>query len=327
MKNISLFLLKRLLVSCGTIFLIATATFALMKLAPGDPFMDDQGMPEEARMVLRRHYGLEDPLMTQYFRYVSSIFTFDFGPSLKYPSQSVNEIIKDGFPVSCTLGFLALTLAIPTGLILGTAAALKKNCSVDIACHALTVIGLSVPSFVFAACLQFFFAIWIPIFPVARWGDLMHAVLPSIALAAGPTCMILKLFRASILDVIQTQYIHTARVKGLSTPRILFIHVWKNAALPVITYLGPVTANILVGSFIVERVFGIPGLGQWFVNGVLNRDYAVIGGLTVFYSIVLLSIHTFIDMMYALFDPRIKLLVRQKTDCTHEEVTVEEITA
>jgi len=307
MKKVFVFLLRRLLFSLLTIFVIATITFVLMKAAPGDPFMDEQGMPDECLVALRTYYGLEDPLYVQYMRYIGEIFTFNFGPSLKYPSQSVNQIIREGFPVSCTLGVLALCIAIPSGMIIGTVAAIKRNSSFDFASHILCVFGLSIPSFVLAASLQFLFAICFSFFPVARWGSFMHMPLPAFALAVGPMCMIIKLFRASILEVLQQQYIHTAKIKGLSNRRILTIHIWKNAALPIITYLGPVTANILVGSFIVERVFGIPGLGQWFVNGVLNRDYSVIGGLTIFYSIILLGVHTVIDLLYAVLDPRIDI--------------------
>ena len=307
MQKVFIFLLRRFLFSALTIFVIATLTFLLMKAAPGDPFMDDQGMPEECLLALRTFYGLEQPLHVQYMRYISEIFTFDFGPSLKYPAQSVNQIIRDGFPVSCTLGLLALCIAIPLGMIVGTIAALKRNSFFDMVSHAFCVLGLSIPSFVLASSLQFIFAICLSFFPVARWGTVMHMPLPALALAIGPSCMIIKLFRASILEVLQQQYIHTARVKGLSGSRILILHIWKNAALPIITYLGPVSANILVGSFIVERVFGIPGLGQWFVNGVLNRDYSVIGGLTIFYSIILLGIHTIIDLLYACLDPRMDI--------------------
>lgn len=301
-----LFLLRRLLFAALTIFIIASVTFILMKCTPGDPFMDEQNMPKECLLALRTYYGLEDPLLVQYTRYIREIFTFDFGPSLKYPSQSVNQIIKEGFPVSCTLGLLALTIAIPCGMILGSLAAFKKDRAIDYTAHAFCVFGLSIPSFVMAATLQYLFAIAIPLFPVARWGSFLHMPLPAIALSIGPMCMIMKLFRTSILDVLQQQYIHTAKVKGLSNVRIIAIHVWKNAALSIITYLGPVTANILVGSFIVERVFGIPGLGQWFVTGVLNRDYSVIGGLTIFYSIILLAVHTVIDFILRLLDPRIQ---------------------
>lgn len=318
MTNILLFLVKRLTLSLLAIFIIATCTFVLMKSVPGDPFQDEQGMPQESLAAIRKYYGLEDSLFDQYKKYVISIFSLNFGPSLKYPSQSVNEIILQGFPISCTLGFLALCLAIPAGLLFGTIAAVYKHTIVDTALHAGCVLGLSIPSFVLAALIQFLFAILIPLFPVARWGSPAQAVLPAIALSIGPACMITKLIRASVLDVLQQQYIHTARAKGLSLSRIFFIHVWKNALLPILSYLGPVTANVLVGSFIVERVFGIPGLGQWFVTGVLNRDYSVIGGLTVFYSTILLMVHTMIDLSYALLDPRISLLRRESKEIAVE---------
>jgi oligopeptide transport system permease protein len=301
------FLVKRCLLSLLTIFAIATATFALMKAVPGDPFQDEKGIPAECIENLRKFYGLDDPLHIQYFRYVKSIFSLDFGPSLKYPAQSVNSIISSSFPISALLGFEALVIALPVGIALGSISAFRHKKLEDGISMAISVLGISVPSFVVASLLQFIFAMYFPIFPIARSGTFMHTVLPALALALGPVCMITRLLRASILEVLSQPYIHTAYAKGLSSSYVLFTHVLRNAFLPILSYLGPVTTNILVGSFIVERVFAIPGLGQWFVNGVLNRDYPVIGGLTLFYSMLLLGIHTLIDIGNQLLDPRIRL--------------------
>jgi oligopeptide transport system permease protein len=311
MKSIGRFLFIRLIISFVTIFLIATVTFMLMKSIPGDPFQDEQGIPEECLQKMRQFYGLEDPLLVQYFRYIQSIFLFDFGFSLKYPAQHVNTIIFESFPISALLGFEALCLAIPLGLILGTLSALFVRRGIDSLTRIFAVLALSIPSFVLAALLQYIFAFRLSLFPIARIGTFAHTVLPALTLSLGPMAMISRLLRASTLETLSQQYIHTAFAKGLKKSRILTIHVLKNACLPVLSYLGPVTTNVLVGSFIVERVFAIPGLGQWFVNGVLNRDYPVIGALTIFYSIILIGVHTVIDLLNTILDPRIMLHARR----------------
>ncbi|MDB6081428.1 MAG: peptide transporter permease [Chlamydiia bacterium] len=310
MKTLAPFLLRRLLLSLITIFVIATATFILMKAVPGDPFQDDKGIPEECIQNLRRFYGLDDPLHVQYLRYLQSIFTLQFGPSLKYPSQTVNGIIAQGFPVSALLGIEALLIALPCGAILAFIAAMRHRHLQDKLTTVIAVLGISIPSFVLASSLQFFFAIYFPIFPIARFHSFMHTILPAIALAIGPCCMISRLLRASILEVLNQEYIHTAHAKGLGLRQIFTFHVLKNASLPILSYLGPVITNILVGSFIVERIFAVPGLGQWFVTGVMNRDYPVIGGLTLFYSIILLGVHTVIDLINSLLDPRVTLYAK-----------------
>ncbi len=301
--KIGLFLIRRLFIAILAVFALASATFFLTRLIPGDPFAEEQTMLPETLAALRHHYGLDDPLFVQYIRYLKGIATLDLGPSLKYPSETVNQIIINGFPLSATLGLEALLLAIPLGLLLGSFAARYSRGWANVGAVSITVFGVSVPSFVLATSLQFLFAIYFPLFPVARWGSFWHTVLPATALAIGPACFIGRLLRASMLEVFSMQYIQTARMKGLPESKILCIHVWKNAILPVISYLGPVTTNVLVGSFIVERVFGIPGLGQWFVNSVINRDYPVIGGLTLLYSALLIAVHTAIDLLVALLHP------------------------
>lgn len=256
--------------------------------------------------MLRSYYGLDDPISVQYMRYIKSVFSFDFGPSLKYPSRSVTDIIIDGFPISALIGFEALFFALPIGMLFGSLAAIYHHKIQDTCIGLGAAIGVSIPSFVMATGLQFLFAIVFPIFPIARWGTSMHTILPALSLSIGPACIIARLLRASTLEVLHKQYIHTAYCKGLSQIRVLRSHVWKNSILPILSYLGPLTTNVLLGSFIVEKVFAIPGLGQWFVNGVLNRDYPVIGGLTLFYSMVLLCNHTVIDFLLTVVDPRIQ---------------------
>lgn len=311
-KDITLFLFRRFLLAIVTIFLVASASFFLMRAIPGDPFSDEQSTSEASITAMRSYYGLNDPLHTQYLRYIGQIFRFDFGPSLKYPSQTVNQIISGGFPISAMIGAEALIIAIPLGMLLGSLAALYNRGFSGAGLASLSIFGVSVPSFVLATSFQFLFAIYFPLFPVARFGTFSHSVLPAFSLAVGPACYIARLLRASILDVQNLPYIQTARLKGLSESRIMITHVWKNALIPILAYLGPVTTNILVGSFVVERIFGIPGLGQWFVNGVINRDYPVIGGLTVFYSMLLLCIHSGIDIITSFFNPGAKILLEAK---------------
>ncbi len=301
------FLLRRFWVSIITLFAITTATFFLMHLVPGDPFAEQAiTCPPETLKAIRRYYGLEDPLYLQYTRYIIQVFTFDLGPSLKYPAQTVNQIICGGLPISATLGFEALLFAIPCGILFGTISALYSRGYSTAFVTTCTVLGVSIPTFVLASLLQFLFAFHYPIFPVARWGSFMHTVLPALALATGPTCYIARLLRVNMLEVFNKEYIQVARLKGLDERRVVFVHVLKNAVIPILSYLGPVTTNVLVGSFAVERVFGIPGLGLWFVNSVINRDFPVIGGLTLFYSIFLIFNHTAIDLLCALLNPEAK---------------------
>ncbi len=288
------------------LFLIATATFFLMKAIPGDPFTQEQTMPPEIAQALRDHYHLNDPLLVQYASYLKSIATLDLGPSFKYKSRTVTEIIGLGFPISATLGLEALLIAVGTGTLLGIIAALKQNQWQDYAAMTIAVLGLSIPSFLLASFLQYLFAIKLSLLPVARWGSFSHSILPALALAALPTAFIARLVRAQMVEVLRQDYIRTALAKGLTWPATILRHGLRNALLPVLTYMGPLLANILVGSFVVEKIFGIPGLGQWFVTSISNRDYTVIMGMTLFYSAILLVAVFLVDLAYLALDPRIK---------------------
>lgn len=289
------------------LWLIITATFFLMKSIPGDPFTDENALPKEILDSLYHHYGLDKPLYVQYGQYLQSISKLDLGPSFKYKTRTVNQIIRDSFPISAILGVEALLLAISLGVILGTVAALRQNQWQDFSCMFLAILGISIPSFILATFLQYLLSIKLGLFPVARWGSFIHTVLPSIALATLPTAFIARLMRSSMLDVLNQDYIITARAKGLRTFTIIRKHALRNAILPVITYLGPLAASILSGSFVVEKIFGIPGLGQWVVNSIANRDYTVIMGTTVFYGALLLLIILLVDIAYGFIDPRIKI--------------------
>ena len=295
--------LLRLIIS---LWVLITLCFFLVRVIPGDPFQDEQGVPPVVLCALRQKWGLDQPLSTQYFSYVNLLLHGDLGTSMRYPSESVAKIIARGFPISCFFGFQALCIAIPFGIFLGGLSAYYANRRFDIVATLGATLGVSVPSFVIAALLQLVLATYVPLFPVARSDSFWHTILPSLALALGPTCSIMRLMRANVLDILSKEWVVTARMKGLSEWNVLFYHVVPNAFLPVAHYIGPTIANLLVGSFVVERVFGIPGLGQWFVNGVISRDYSVISGLTLFYSLILFLVHSSINFITILFDPRME---------------------
>ncbi|MDF2578031.1 MAG: oppB [Chlamydiales bacterium] len=290
-----------------TLFVIITLTFFIMKAIPGDPFSQEQNMPVEIKQALNEHYGLNDPLLIQYGKYLISIAQGDLGPSFKYKGRNVNEIIQEGLPVSAQLGFQALIIAMIVGVTLGTIAGLHQHQWQDYTIMTLAVLGISIPGFLLATFLQYFIAIKGALLPVALWKGFSYTILPSLALAALPIAFITRLTRSSVIDVLQQEYVKTARAKGLSHKLIISRHILKNALLPVITYLGPLSANILTGSFVVEKIFGIPGLGQWMVISVSNRDYTVIMGIAIFYSTLLLSAIFVVDLIYRWLDPRMGL--------------------
>lgn len=290
-----------------SLWLIVTATFFLMRVAPGNPFASEKKLPPEIEANLQAHYGLDKPWYQQYTDYLVNVVTWDFGPSFKYKSQTVNDLISEGFPVSFLLGMEAIFIAVALGVLFGVIAALKQNKWQDYTTMAIAVLGISVPSFIMASFLQYFLAIKLGVFPVARWESFQHTILPAIALAAGPMAYIARLTRSSMIEVLANDYIKTAKAKGLSSGVITVKHAMRNALLPVVTYLGPLTASILTGSFVIEKIFGIPGLGFHFVTSITNRDYTVIMGVTVFYSIILLVAILLVDIAYGIIDPRIKL--------------------
>jgi len=301
------YLTRRLLFMILSLLLIITATFFFMRLAPGNPFTSEKQLPPEIEANLNEHYGLNDPWYVQYGDYLLRIVQWDFGPSFKYKSQTVNDLINEGFPVSLVLGLEAILIALAVGVTLGIIAALKHNKWQDYLAMIIAVFGISVPSFIMAAFLQYIFAIKLGWFPVARWGTFSQSVLPAIALAAGPTAFIARLTRSSMLEVLSNDYIKTARAKGLGEFVITVKHTIRNAILPVVSYMGPLSAGVVTGSFVIEKIFGIPGLGAHFVKSIGNRDYTVIMGVTVFYSIILLVSVLLVDILYGLIDPRIKL--------------------
>jgi oligopeptide transport system permease protein len=299
-------LLKKGVILLVSLFVVASLTFFIMHAVPGDPFTEDRAIPEEIMQALYKHYGLDQPWYVQYGRYLKGILSCDLGPSFKYQGRSVTEIIAEAFPVSLTLGLEALCIALLCGVTLGSVAALHASHWQDTASLALAVLGISVPSFVLATALQYVLAMKLNLLPVARWGSLAQSVMPALSLAALPTAYIMRLMRSAMIETLSQDYIQTARAKGLHTAQIVWRHLLRNSLLPVASYLGPLAASVFTGSFVVEKIFGIPGLGQWFVLSVTNRDYTLIMGVTLFYSALLMLAVFLTDLLCALLDPRIK---------------------
>lgn len=305
------YILKRITTALLALFVIATLTFVLMNLIPGDPFTNEKSVPEQVLKNLRAHYGLDQPLIIQYFKYMAGIMTLDFGPSITSDTRTVNELILSGFPVSAVLGIQALVIAVVFGMTLGIIAAIKHNGWLDYLSMVIAILGLSVPSFVLSTVLINYFAIKLEWLPVATWGTWRHTVLPSLALAVGPLAYIARLTRSSILEVLSSDYVQTAVAKGVTGSRLIFRHILRNALIPVVTVLGPISAGILTGSFVIEQIFGIPGIGKYFVQSISDRDYPVILGTTIFYSAILILFILIIDLTYGFLDPRIKLARRR----------------
>ena len=301
------YIIKRIGFALLVIWVVITLTFIIMHSIPGNPFAKEGRMPESVYLNLQRHFNLDKPLTEQYWLYLKSVVKLDLGPSMKSSTMSVNDFIANGFPISAHLGLQALLLAIAAGLILGVIASLKHNKWPDNLSMVLAIVGISVPSFVMATILQNYVAVQWKILPVATWRSWWHTILPTISLAAMPTAFIARLMRSSMLEVLSQDYIKTAKAKGLAASAVIIKHAIRNAILPVITVLGIIMANLMTGSFIIEKIFGIPGMGDLFVKSIGNRDYTVILGATIFYSTLLTLFTLIIDLAYKLIDPRIKV--------------------
>jgi ABC-type dipeptide/oligopeptide/nickel transport system permease component len=304
--------LGRLLSGVITVWFIATATFLAMHAVPGDPLMNEKATTPEIRQNLAKKYGLDRPLPEQYVIFLSNMAQGDFGLSFTQQNRRVNDIIRDHFPVSAALGVLAIAFAAAGGILWGALTALSRNRLPDVIIMFLVILGISVPSFVFAALGQLALVNlnqWsgTSILPVAGWGTLSHMLVPSLVLGLGTMALLTRLMRSSMLEVVNEDYIKTAKAKGLSAPRIFFKHQLRNAILPVITVLGPQIAAITTGGFVVELVFAIPGLGRYFVQAVQQLDYTVIMGTTVFYGAFLVLMVIIVDIIYGFIDPRVRL--------------------
>ncbi len=290
-----------------TLWLIVTLTFFLMHAIPGSPFNEERNTSEMVQKNLEAHYHLDEPLLVQYALYLKSLVTLDFGPSITQPSQTVNDLLGRGFPISFELGMITLMIAVLSGIILGILAALRHNRMIDYMAMTFAVLGISIPNFVMATMLIQQVAVNWQILPVATWTSWKHMILPTLALATGPMAIIARLTRSSMLEVLTQDYIRTARAKGLSPFKIVIKHALRNALLPVVTVLGTLAAGILTGTFVIEQIFAIPGMGKYFVESINQRDYPVIMGTTVFYSAFLIVMLFLVDLAYGFLDPRIKL--------------------
>lgn len=301
------YIIKRFIMMIATILIISTLTFVLMHSIPGSPFDEERTSNPTIQANLEKFYKLDEPMHIQYLYYLKSIVTFDFGPSIKKPNESVNELLARGFPISFELGMLTILVALLSGTILGTLAALRHNGIIDYLAMTFAVVGISVPNFVLATLLIQQVAVTWELLPAATWSSPLHMILPILALATGPTAIIARLTRSSMLEVLTQDYIKMARAKGLSPVRIVVRHALRNALMPVVTIMGTMLAGILTGTFVIEKIFAIPGMGKYFVESINNRDYPVIMGSTVFYSAFLVFMLFLVDIVYGFLDPRIKL--------------------
>ena len=301
------FVLKRLLMAIVTMWVIITITFVIMHSVPGDPFAREGKMPEQVYQNLRAQYGLDKPVSEQYVIYLKNIMKGDFGKSMKSQAETVNQMIKRGAPVSAQIGLQAFIISIILGPALGSIAALYQNKLPDYITMIIAIIGISVPSFIFATLLVQFVAKQVAWLPISGWGTFSHSILPSLSLALMPIAASARLMRSSMLEVLGQDYIRTARSKGLSKLKVIMGHAVRNAILPVVSTLGTTLSGLLTGSFVIEKIFGVPGLGNFLISSVTNRDYTLIMGTTIFYSFVLIILLLIVDILYVVIDPRIQL--------------------
>lgn len=300
--------LKRLIGAIPTLLVLLTVTFFLMRAAPGGPFDSEKTLPPEIQANLDKKYHLDEPLVKQYGRYLLDLARGDLGPSFQYKDYTVNELVATGFPVSLRLGASAILLAFLIGSTLGIVAALRQNSVIDYAVMATAMTGISIPSFVMAPLLVLVFSVFLKWLPAGGWNDgaVQNTVLPIIALALPQIAYVARLMRGSMIEVLRSNAIRTARAKGLPEHIVVLRHAFKPALLPVISYLGPATAAVITGSVVIEQIFGIPGLGRYFVQGALNRDYTLVMGVVVFYGVLIILFNFLVDLLYALLDPKIR---------------------
>ncbi|MCB0113376.1 MAG: ABC transporter permease [Caldilineaceae bacterium] len=319
------YIIRRLLYAIPVLFCIILVTFVLARSLPGGPFdrAGDKTLPESIRKNLEAKYGLDDPMYVQFTRYLGNVLQGDLGPSYSYRGRSVNQIMKEAFPISLQLGILSILLALAIGVPAGIIAALRHNSWVDYSSSFVAILGVSIPNIVLGPVLIYVFAVLLGWLPAARWGEnykafylgwippmsadfWRHAILPTITLGTAFSATFARLTRATLLQTIREDYIRTARSKGLSQYRVVMGHALKNSLIPVVTVFGPMLIGVVTGSFVVERIFGIPGMGEFFVTSVTNRDYPIILGTTLIYSAGLVMANLGVDVAYAWLDPRIR---------------------
>ncbi|MDF2512631.1 MAG: binding-protein-dependent transport system inner rane component [Herbinix sp.] len=301
------YIVKRLLLAAITIFAVGTITFFLMNMVPGGPFLSEKSISPAAKAALEAKYGLDKPLFQQYVTYITDAAHGDFQESLKQRGRTVSSIIFSKFPVSARVGGLAILLSLLVGIPLGCFAALHRGKALDSFISVISTVGIAVPSFVICTLLMYFFGVKLHLLPTLGLTSWKNYIMPVISLSFYPTAYIMRLMRSSLLDVLGQDYIRTTKAKGVSQFMALFKHALRNAILPVVTYLGPMAAYTLTGSFIVEKIFVIPGLGGEFIGSISNRDYTVIMGTTIFLAALMVMMNVIVDIIYKFVDPRIKL--------------------
>lgn len=299
---------RRLLEAIPTLFVLITVSFFMMRLAPGSPFSSERALPPEVLANIEAKYHLNDPLWLQYLNYLKQLMMGDFGPSFKYKDYTVNELLAQALPVSVEIGLYAFIIAVVLGVILGVMAALKQNSWLDYVLMTLAMTGVVVPSFVKAPLLVLLFAITLKWLPAGGWNDgaLHNLILPVTALSLAYIASIARIMRGSMIEVLNSPFIRTTKAKGLPTSHIIKKHALKPALLPVISYLGPAFVGIITGSIVIETIFGLPGIGQLFVNGALNRDYGMVLSLTILVGVLTITFNAIVDILYAVIDPKIK---------------------
>jgi len=298
---------SRLLGLIPTLLVLITIAFFLIRLAPGGPFDSEKILPPEIKANLDVKYHLDEPLVKQYFRYLGQIITLDFGPSFQYKDWTVNELIARGFPVSLTIGGLAMLLAFFLGTLIGIVAAMRQNTAMDYSLMGVAMLGISIPNFVVAPLLILLVAVYAGWLPAGGWDwSVQRMVLPVLTLALPAIAYIARLTRGSMIEVLHSNYIRTARAKGLPEHLVIRRHALKPALLPVISFMGPATAALITGSVVIERIYSIPGLGSYFVQGALNRDYTLVMGVVVFYGVIIILLNFIVDILYAWMNPRIR---------------------
>jgi oligopeptide transport system permease protein len=307
---------RRVLGAIPTLFIIITLAFFMMRIAPGGPFDNERRLPPEIEHNIEAAYNLDKPVYEQYFIYLGRLAHFDLGPSFKNKDFSVTELIEVGLPVSAKLGISAMILAIVLGILLGTIAALNQNRATDYGVMSLAMFGITIPTFVTAPILTLIFGVYgLHLFgfdlslPVGGWngGALRNMILPVIVLALPQTAIIARLVRGSMVEVLRSNYVRTARAKGLPNHLVVIRHALRAALLPVVSYLGPAIAGVLAGSLVVETIFGIPGIGRYFVNGAVDRDYTLVMGVVIYYAAFVIMLNLMADILYAALDPRVRL--------------------
>jgi len=300
------YILKRILISLATLLVLVTVVFALVRLMPGDPFSSEKMTPQ-VRQNLERYYGFDKPVLEQYLTYMGRLVRGDLGYSMKYANVTVNEIIAKAFPYSADLGLRALAIAVSVGLTLGVVSALNRKKPIDAVCVVVAIIGTSIPDFIMGYVLQYFFGIRWGLLPIAQYKGFAYTILPSVGLGFYTLALVSRLMRSSMLEVVQQDYVKTAKAKGASRFRIVRKHMIRNAILPIVTVLGPITASVLTGTFVIESIFAIPGMGKFYVSSVQSLDYTLVLGMTVFFGAFLVTANLIVDVLYGIVDPRIRV--------------------